>query len=124
VGGRLHAGGRRGRAVVSRPHRGEVWWVEVPDTGRRPALVLTRDAAIAVLNRVLVVPATRTVRGIPTEVPLDEGDGMPAACTLALDNLALVSRSALTSRITRLGPERMAEVCAALTVAVACGPSP
>lgn len=110
--------------MVRRPHRGEVWWVEVPDAGRRPALVLNRDAAIPVLNRLLVVPATRTVRGIPTEVPLDEGDGMPAACALALDNLALVSRRSLASRITKLGSERMGEVCAALTVAVGCEPAP
>lgn len=46
--------------------RGEIWWVEHPDAGRRPACVLTRKAAIGVLNAVLVAPATRTVRGIPT----------------------------------------------------------
>jgi mRNA interferase MazF len=51
-------------------NRGEVWWVEHPDAGRRPACVLTRQAAIPVLTCVLVVPATRTVRGILMEVPL------------------------------------------------------
>ena len=45
--------------------RGEVWWVEHPSAGRRPHLVLTRDAAIERLTRVLGVPATRTIRGIP-----------------------------------------------------------
>ena len=58
-------------------NRGEVWWVEHPDVGRRPACVLTRDAAIPVLRAVLVAPATRTVRGIPTEVALGPDDGMP-----------------------------------------------
>jgi mRNA interferase MazF len=106
---------------VRQPHRGEVWWVEVPAGGRRPALVLSREAAIPVLNRVLVVPATRTVRGIPTEVALGERDGMPASCALSLDNLTVVSRGALASRITTLGAERMTEVCTALGVAVACG---
>jgi mRNA interferase MazF len=106
---------------VTEPRRGEVWWVEVPDAGRRPALVLTRDAAIPLLNRVLVAPATRTVRRIPTEVSLDGRDGMPASCALTFDNVTVVARSALGARITRLSGERMAEVCTALRVAVACG---
>ena len=100
--------------------RGEVWWYEDPRAGRRPFLILTRDAAIPVLNQVLAVPATRTIRGIPTEVPLGPEDGIPAECVLTLDNLA-VSRPALcTERVTALGPERLADVCAALRVAVDC----
>ena len=71
---------------MTQPRRGEVWWVDVPNAGRRPALVLTRTAAVPVLNRVLGVPATRRIRGIPTEVALDAGDGMPASCALAFDN--------------------------------------
>ena len=95
--------------------------MEVPEAGRRPALVLTREAAIPLLNRLLVVPATRTVRRIPTEVYLDEADGMPAPCVLTTDNLTVVRKSALARRITGLAPERMVEVCRALGVAVACG---
>jgi mRNA-degrading endonuclease toxin of MazEF toxin-antitoxin module len=64
-------------------NRGEVWWIEHPEAGRRPACVLTRQAAIAVLNSVLVAPATRTVRGIPTEVALTRQDGMPEDCALS-----------------------------------------
>jgi mRNA interferase MazF len=56
--------------------RGEVWWYEGPDTKRRPVLILTRSEAVERLHDILVAPVTRTVRGIPTEVPLDEGDGM------------------------------------------------
>jgi mRNA interferase MazF len=109
---------------VSTPCRGEVRWVEVPGAGRRPALVLTRDVAIPLLNRVLVAPATRTVRRIPTEVFLDEQDGMPAPCVLSLDNVTVVPRAALGSRITMLSGRRMAEVCAALEAAVGCGTRP
>ena len=28
--------------------RGEIWWVEHPEAGRRPACILTRQAAIPV----------------------------------------------------------------------------
>ena len=93
--------------------RGEVWWTELARAGARPALVLTRERAIPVLRSVVVVPATRTVRGIPTEVPLTVDDGMPEDCALSFDNVSTVPKSALRSRICVLGPERMADVCRA-----------
>lgn len=101
-------------------NRGEVWWAELPGVGRRPVMVLTRQGAIDVLTSVLCVPATRTIRGIPTELELDEDDGMPSACALSFDNLATVPRSMLTTRICRLGSERLAEVCHCLKVAAGC----
>jgi mRNA interferase MazF len=100
--------------------RSEVWWVEHPDAGRRPFLVLTRQAAVPLLNAVLAVPATRTVRRIPTEVFLDANDGMPDECALALDNLTLVPKELFRTRITRLSIERMREVCRALAIASGC----
>ena len=100
--------------------RGEVWWYEHPRAGRRPFLVLTRDEAISVLVHVLAVPATRTIRDIPTEVPLDETDGMPSSCCLALDNVSAIRPALCTERITRLSPSRMLEVCAALALATGC----
>lgn len=100
--------------------RGEVWWYEHPAAGRRPYLILTRDEALPVLSRILAVPATRTVRNIPTEVTLDSEDGMPVACELALDNIESIRRSLCTERITRLGPARMEMVCQALSAATAC----
>jgi mRNA interferase MazF len=101
-------------------NRGEVWWYEDPAAGRRPACILTRQAAIAALNAVLVVPATRTTRGIPTEVALSADDGMPEDCVLTFDNLTTVPKLYLTSRITRLGPAKLAELCTALDVATDC----
>lgn len=102
------------------PHRGEVWWLEHPDAGRRPACVLTRQAAIGVLNAVLVAPATRTVRGIPTEVALGTDDGMPTECALSFDNLTTVPKALLTERIITLAPERLDELCVALDAAAGC----
>ena len=101
-------------------NRGEVWWYELPGVGRRPGCVLTRQAAIGVLNAVLIAPATRTIRGIPTEVRLGADDGMPADCALSFDNLVTIPKSLLTERITTLAPERLDELCAALDVAAGC----
>jgi mRNA interferase MazF len=100
--------------------RGEVWWVERPGAGRRPHLVLTRDAAIGSLARVIGVPATRTVRGIPTEVELGPEDGMPERCVLALDNIRVLRKAYFVERICRLAPDTMDQVCRALVLATGC----
>lgn len=116
-------GGRRGPSIGGRRalvRRGEVWWVEAPDVGRRPHLILTREEAIDVLHRLLSVPATRTVRGIPTEVVLDEADGMPMPCALSLDNVTVVPKPFFVEPICRLDGHRMVEVCSALGVATGC----
>jgi mRNA-degrading endonuclease toxin of MazEF toxin-antitoxin module len=69
---------------------------------------------------VLAVPATRTVRAIPTEVALDEEDGMPQPCALTLDNMLCMPKAYFVERICRLGPDRMGQVCQALRVAAGC----
>ena len=83
-----------------------MWWVEHPDAGRRPFLILTRQAAIPILSSVLGVPATRTIRQIPTEVVLDRADGMPEECALSLDNLTTVPKELFRDRITRQSKDR------------------
>jgi mRNA interferase MazF len=101
-------------------NRGEVWWYELPESGRRPGCVLTRQAAIPVLNAVLVAPATRTTRTIATHVHLGPDDGMPSECALTFDNLVTVPKALLTERITRLRPAKLAELCTALGIATGC----
>ncbi len=106
--------------MVMAPRRGEVWWGEVPDIGRRPFLVMTRDAAIPVLNAVLAAPITRTIRHIPTEVPLGPDDGLPEECAASMDNLQAVPKSYLVRRECALGPARIDDACRALAIAVDC----
>jgi mRNA interferase MazF len=100
--------------------RGEVRWLELPDEGRRPVCVLTRQEAIPVLHNVLVALVTRTIRNIPTEVRLREDDGMPAECVVSLDNLRTIPRARLSEPITTLSGVRMHELCRALTLATGC----
>lgn len=101
-------------------NRGEVWWSEDPELGRRPVLVLSRGAVLGSLARPLVAPLTTRVRAIPTEVALDAADGMSRECVVSLDNVQPLARSLLVERVTRLRPERMSEVCRALSIAVDC----
>lgn len=102
------------------PRRGEIWWGEIEGLGRRPFLVMTRTAAIPVLQQVLAAPITRTVRGIPTEIALGPDDGMPTECAASFDNLRVVPKSLLVERQCALTPFRMLEACGAVRAAVDC----
>ena len=106
--------------MVSGPRRGEVWWGEIEGVGRRPFLVVTRTAAIPVLNGVLAAPVTRTIRNIPTELLLGPDDGMPTECAASFDNLRVVPKSQLVDRVCTLDPPRLVEACRALRTAVDC----
>ena len=103
------------------PSRGELWWCELPDIGRRPVVVLSRDAAIPRLRRSLVAPCTTTIRSLPSEVVLEPGeDPVSRRTAVNLDSVESVSVATLVERLGRLTPQRMREVCAALAIAVAC----
>ena len=103
------------------PHRGELWWCELPDIGRRPVVVLSRDAAIPRLRRALVAPCTTTIRNIPSEVVLEPGDDpIPRRTAVNLDSVESVSLAVLVDRLGSLSSQRMRELCAALEVAVDC----
>ena len=107
--------------MTTLPARGEVWWCELPETGRRPVVVLSRDAAIPRLRRALIGPCTTTIRGIPSEVLLEPGDDpVPRTSVVNLDSVESVSLATLVERLGRLSDERMRQVCQALAIAVAC----
>ncbi len=117
---RLVPHGRR-RIVTALPARGEVWWCELAEVGRRPVVVLSRDAAIPRLRRTLIGPCTTTIRGIPSEVLLEPPeDPVPRTSAVNLDSVESVSLGTLVERLGRLSDERMREICRALEVAVAC----
>jgi len=103
------------------PCRGEVWWVEPADVGRRPMVVLTRDAAIGPMGRAVVAPCTTNVRGLPTEVLLEPGeDPVPQVSVVSLDSVLNVPLGSLVERLGRLSDDRMRQICAALAAAVDC----
>ena len=107
--------------MTALPARGEVWWCELTEIGRRPVVVLSRDAAIPRLRRTLIGPCTTTVRGIPSEVLLEPGeDPVPRTSVVNLDSVESVSLGTLVERLGRLSDARMRQICEALQIAVAC----
>lgn len=99
--------------------RGEVRWYRFaqPDK-RRPVVVLTRDSAIPYLAELTIAPVTSTVRDIPSEVALDEEDGMPRACAINLDHLQTVAKGKIEGRIAALSSARMEALHRALLFAL------
>lgn len=103
------------------PARGEIWWCEMPEIGRRPVVVLSRDAVIPRHRRALIAPCTTTVRGLSSEVVLEPSeDPVPRRSAVNLDSVESVSLSVLVDRLGSLSEERMRQLCRALAVAVGC----
>jgi len=86
----------------------------------RPVVILTRNSAIRYLSTVTVAPITSTIRGVPSEVVLDEEDGLKKQCVVNLHNAVTVSQQRLEPRLSHLNPRRMEEICAALRFSVGC----
>lgn len=91
----------------------------MPEIGRRPVVVLSRDAAIPRLRRALVAPCTTNLRGLASEVVLEPGrDPVPCLSAVNLDSVESVSVGVLVERLGRLADARMRQICSALEVAV------
>jgi mRNA interferase MazF len=71
------------------------------------------------LHEIIVVPVTRTIRGLSTEVVLSPEDGMPVVCALNFDHLSLAQRDRMGAALCSLPQSRWPEVRRALLVA--CG---
>lgn len=91
-----------------------------PPDKARPVVVLTRDSALGYLATATVAPITSSIRGVPSEVRLDEQDGMKAPCAVNLHNAVTVSQGRLGKRVAHLTLPRMREVCAALRFSLGC----
>ena len=103
------------------PARGDVWWCEMPEIGRRPVVVLSRDAVIPRHRRALIAPCTTTIRQLPSEVILEPGENpVPLRSAVNLDSVESVSIAILVERMGRVADHRMRQICAALAIAVDC----
>lgn len=72
----------------------------------RPVLVLTRGAVRPFLNNVTVAPITTTVRGLSTEVPVGQANGLNSECVVSCDNIITVPTATLGRQIGILLPEQ------------------
>ena len=98
----------------------EIWWADLAEPiGRRPVLLLSRDAAFAYLERVIVVEITTTIRGIPQELVLASADGLRRRSVANFDNVHVIAKTELRGKIGRLKRGREREAKRALGNALA-----
>ncbi|MFA7327950.1 MAG: type II toxin-antitoxin system PemK/MazF family toxin [Candidatus Ratteibacteria bacterium] len=99
--------------------KGEVWWANFPaPIGRRPVVLLSRDAAYSVRNAVTVAEITSTIRNIPVEVPLDQSDGLPKKCVVNLDTIITIPKAHLDTMLTTLDQDKITQINEAIKFAL------
>lgn len=99
-------------------NRGDVVEVHLPELGRRPAVIVTRQGAMTYLANVTVASITTRIRGLPTEVELDRAQGLDDVSVVNCDNLFTVSKSSISRTRGELGPAQVRMLDVALAIAL------
>ena len=74
-------------------NRGDVWRLDLGGrAGRRPAVILTRQAVIAHLNKLTVAEITTSGKGYPTEIAIGQKANLPRESYVQLDNIQTVAK--------------------------------
>ena len=95
------------------PDRGSLVWVQFSpqagseQAGRRPAIVLTREAYHRRSRLAVVCPITSRAKGWPMEVRLP--DGLPVAGVVLVDHLKSIDRHARKLEILGRAPAEVLE---------------
>jgi mRNA interferase MazF len=103
---------------LSLVNRGDIFDADIPGLGVRPVVVITRQVAIPVLSAVAVAMVTSTVRGIPSEIPLNSEHGLKRPCAANCDNLFTLAKTRLHSRLGSLPAEDLNRLDNALRFAL------
>ena len=81
-------------------------------------MLISRNEAYSLRTRVTVVPLTRTIRGMATEVRFGPSDGLPKAGVASADELVTIPKELLDGMIATASGARMAELDEALSFAL------
>lgn len=106
--------------------RGDLYRVAKPGAGDpkryRAFLVVSRQALIESKHSTVICAPIYTARyGLSTEVPVGPDEGLRHESSVHCDALVSLAKSALTSYIGSLAPNRLPELDEALTVALEIG---
>lgn len=83
----------------------------------RPAVVLTREPARAVMTKVTIAPITSTVKGLSSEVPVGPGNGLDHDYVVSLDNVVTVPVRLLGRVLGYLDADQEAQLARSVVLA-------
>ena len=106
---------RQRRALIQ---RGDIWDADIPGVGIHPVVVVTRDTAIPVLSSLTCVLITSSFHGHVAEVSVGQSQGLDHDSAANCDNILTLPRQVLTRRRGHLDTAKVAELDAALTIAL------
>lgn len=100
-------------------NRGDVWQLDLGGrSGKRPAVILTRQAVIPHLNKLTVAEITSAGKGYPTEVAFGHKANLPKESFVQLDNIQTVSRERFLKYLGTLDAATMRTVGRRLILAL------
>ncbi|MEX2443255.1 MAG: type II toxin-antitoxin system PemK/MazF family toxin [Alkalispirochaeta sp.] len=100
-------------------NRGDVWTIDLGGrTGTRPVVILTRNAVIPYINKVVVVEITSRSKGYPTEVAIGQRANLTRESFVQADNLHTVPKHRLRRFHGNLDEATMDSVSKAVVLAL------
>lgn len=85
--------------MVEAAQQGDVFYCHFGEPIKsRPVLVLSRGELNAARENVVVALVTRTVRGIPLEIPVGRGEGLPKEGVASLGDIHTVPKTFLSGK--------------------------
>ena len=100
-------------------NRGDVWLIDLGGrAGRRPAVVITRQAVIAYVNKLTVAEITTAGKGYPTEVAVGHKANLPKESFVTLDNIQTVSKARFVKYVGALDDATMQTIGRKLILAL------
>ena len=92
-------------------NRGDVWMLDFGGrAGRRPALIMTRQAVIPHVNKLTVAEITSAGKGYPTEVAIGRMANLAKESYIQLDNVQTVSKARFVKYVGALDSPTMRTV--------------
>ena len=92
-------------------NRGDVWMLDLGGrAGRRPAVIVTRQAVIAHVNKLTVAEITSSGKGYPTEVAIDRQANLSRESYVQLDNIQTVPKERFVKYVGALDAPTMGTI--------------
>ncbi|MFQ5824590.1 MAG: type II toxin-antitoxin system PemK/MazF family toxin [bacterium] len=99
--------------------RGDVWQVDLgTEAGKRPALILTRNAVLPYLNKLTVAEITTKSKGYPTEIDINQKANLKKHSFVQVDNIQTISKQRFLKCIGSLDESTMKVVSQKVVLAL------